>query len=819
MDEREHYPSNPDIEETRDGALQRFRIHTDSEGNLVDITLQNSSSERRGSSTGGAILGSHSPDDDFHITPFTPREFWPEAELGRIQQLSAETISALFPEDIKELNLNRARDEIARLDYASYRYFLRDFENMNTRRHELPPEAIEMTMERGFALAKERQFKETALWEFCIDIDQAIQLNRDFNRQKPSDRSSTDKAFLSLQNLYAKYPEQADNYWEVMGQNGQTIEPNLLLDGISKMDYRPDVSDHFKFESLHALNYLLAFSNYRSALLKKLDFDRADNFGQTGHWLELIRSIYYTSQDWAFSEDKVPAQIIPTLKNAVKQQKGSYLLNRRAGQLLEEFQGRGRERVGYAVAFEISPGQLAAYRPDGRLALLSPEQRAVAEQLIESRRTLDEQMRPPQELIDAAVKQGDDYVEWTPPPELQHQWREWRQQYQKFLDSIAALTPLDVRAFSMGIKSEATKDGDQSMQDIRDFEYLMTPVMRAQIEKDFGIQLATLSLPEQYYFLKFVKTRNMQNAGLVQLFAWRFGRDGLRTFLSLEHDQDMGDKILDLADKYDEADIKLIFQKYGEIVDASTHLREYLRDIFHKDIQYSEGAVEKIIERLLQRGRDLLIKYADSHVDSESITKELELYRADILLFADTFRTLRATGKLSEEQLWFRDITDTELTTKSFDELIDSDKAIMRQMFVENRERDGYPTKLIEATRQKFESYLDNPEGQFYLLTHNGEIVAFVRFAPDQSTKRVHVDSLNVRPQIRQSSLGSALLKATLDHYSADGYIIDGEAYTKNPMLKHYLSDFGFHQIGEPYIYPGTNESFVKLERLPEVKV
>ncbi|KKU47383.1 MAG: hypothetical protein UX68_C0038G0010, partial [Parcubacteria group bacterium GW2011_GWA2_46_9] len=123
MDEREHYPSNPDIEETRDGALQRFRIHTDSEGNLVDITLQNSSSERRGSSTGGAILGSHSPDDDFHITPFTPREFWPEAELGRIQQLSAETISALFPEDIKELNLNRARDEIARLDYASYRYF------------------------------------------------------------------------------------------------------------------------------------------------------------------------------------------------------------------------------------------------------------------------------------------------------------------------------------------------------------------------------------------------------------------------------------------------------------------------------------------------------------------------------------------------------------------------------------------------------------------------------------------------------------------------------------------------------------------------
>ena len=56
------------------------------------------------------------------------------------------------------------------------------------------------------------------------------------------------------------------------------------------------------------------------------------------------------------------------------------------------------------------------------------------------------------------------------------------------------------------------------------------------------------------------------------------------------------------------------------------------------------------------------------------------------------------------------------------------------------------------------------------------------------------------------------MLRATLDK-KAQERNIEAVVYSKNPMLKHYTSDFGFQVGGEIPDYHGTGELFYKLFR------
>ncbi len=102
---------------------------------------------------------------------------------------------------------------------------------------------------------------------------------------------------------------------------------------------------------------------------------------------------------------------------------------------------------------------------------------------------------------------------------------------------------------------------------------------------------------------------------------------------------------------------------------------------------------------------------------------------------------------------------------------------------------------------------LESPGREFYILKNGGDIVAFIRFdVLDEG--RLYAASLNVRPEVRGSRIGSA----TLDK-KAETHDIEAVAYEKNPMLKHYLEDFGFKIAGKIPNYKNSGELFYKLER------
>lgn len=76
----------------------------------------------------------------------------------------------------------------------------------------------------------------------------------------------------------------------------------------------------------------------------------------------------------------------------------------------------------------------------------------------------------------------------------------------------------------------------------------------------------------------------------------------------------------------------------------------------------------------------------------------------------------------------------------------------------------------------------------------------------------MYAGSLNVRPEVRGSAIGSAMLKAVLEK-EAQERTVEILVSEKNPMAKHYLRDFGFHLVEEIPNYKRSGEKVLKIER------
>jgi N-acetylglutamate synthase-like GNAT family acetyltransferase len=132
----------------------------------------------------------------------------------------------------------------------------------------------------------------------------------------------------------------------------------------------------------------------------------------------------------------------------------------------------------------------------------------------------------------------------------------------------------------------------------------------------------------------------------------------------------------------------------------------------------------------------------------------------------------------------------------------------MLQIYKGNRVK--YEPKRLAQTVREFEEVLSGQSKEFDLLTHNGEMIAFIRF-DKQPNGNLYAGSLNVRPEARSSQIGMALLRATLDK-KAETHNIEAVAHSKLPMLKHYTEDFGFEITGELPNYHGQ-EMYYQLFR------
>jgi ribosomal protein S18 acetylase RimI-like enzyme len=327
------------------------------------------------------------------------------------------------------------------------------------------------------------------------------------------------------------------------------------------------------------------------------------------------------------------------------------------------------------------------------------------------------------------------------------------------------------------------------------------------------VHFNNLTLREQGWFLHFANRADRSRKERATEFAARYGENGLRTFLSLDYGDELGDIILELGERLPGHIAAVIFTKYGEIIDATRDVRSELERYTSVSDHDSGILLDRIAEHLLRRGKDLLVGLHREIIETSSeeyeqrvgrIIQRLGALHADILLFGATFKELSR-----HERIPLEEIRGTEIAMKNARELTTEERREMMAFFEENR-RGVYPEDLFERVARDFrENKLQS--GRFYLLRHEGKLAGFVRYE-DLPNGKVRATSLNAPPFSHGFGLGPALFAATLTREGAKRPVV-GEVYAENPAFALY-EQMGFQRVRE-YAYPGTQHRFIEIELPP----
>jgi ribosomal protein S18 acetylase RimI-like enzyme len=704
-------------------------------------------------------------------------------------------------------------DVLSSCSTEEYVNFLQSL-STDSRRHSLPQTVVKQIIERGFNLAEHwrgyhddympDEVDDDELHETLIhEIERSIQLHGDYKREGPTDESLTDKSFKAILDLYPKHPQAAEKFFARMTQE-YTVRRDIFVRGLADMMWRPEVSSYFKTEAIHGLNYLLSFDHggyYNQAIVDNLDFDNPDNFFRTATFLEFIKKLYNVSQDFSFSEDTAGVTVGNVLKEAVDREKGSYLLNLRAQEIYNSVANRNQWIVDQDREPFLAEKNVYAFDFGQGLRLSQAKDFDKVSSLIKEYEEVEDQIQPPQYLIDQAIAAGESWVNFTPDPYLIEQRR-------YAMEKIISCFKKELSASDVAVSPEARRVpvNEEQEQALYDFKYLMSRPVREKIAEEFQVNFAELPLREKFYFLQFIKSQSAKDIAETKEFVRKFGNAGLRTFLSLEHDKNNGERIVKLGEKLEPEAAKEIFKKYGEIVGAAEKAGDYVKENFGGA---SPGEIDKVTENLLRRGKDLLAQFAEpvgknKNLPGPEVYRQLEGIKTDILLFANTFKIVSA-----ERPLEFSEIKGVELESKDSSELTMEDKAAMKKIFIDNRP--GYPPELLAKVLADFEAALAGGGKKFYFLRQNQEIISFVRF--DQiAADRLYLGSFNVQPEAKDQRIGGALLEATLAKEAKDK-AVELVVYEKNPILNYYLKN-GFQAVEEIADYHGTGQKFLRLERL-----
>lgn len=144
----------------------------------------------------------------------------------------------------------------------------------------------------------------------------------------------------------------------------------------------------------------------------------------------------------------------------------------------------------------------------------------------------------------------------------------------------------------------SSEENPEAIIDIKtSYKNFISLPLRERVEDDFGVNLSEFNVREQLQFLNFVSSKSIEEVERVKNFMFQSQNDASRkdrfvSFLSMEQDKDMGEKILYLGDKFSKKPeaLNLLFSKYSEL---SRSLDNYLKKF--NDL-YSESFFEKNID-------------------------------------------------------------------------------------------------------------------------------------------------------------------------------------------------------------------------------
>jgi predicted GNAT family N-acyltransferase len=305
--------------------------------------------------------------------------------------------------------------------------------------------------------------------------------------------------------------------------------------------------------------------------------------------------------------------------------------------------------------------------------------------------------------------------------------------------------------------------------------------------------LGALSLREQFYFFKVVSQRNVGNINPIKAFARTYGVGAFRTFLSLEYEHDLGDEIIAFGNSIDSRTARAIFERYGEILDASEQAREILTQVFGRE-GVSSQTRGFLAEALAKRGKDILLAAVRTPKNATDVLSNLASVNTEAVVFANAFRTLKESHELDLET-----IRDTSLSISPSAEFRTRTKDIEKvdRLFAEAYK--DQPAEFREAVLNSFHKSLSNPDARFYALRRKDEVIASLRFDDIRNEKgevtRKYFGSFVSDTAYGNGKLGEAVFENAIAAEATSKIPIQAHCNPLSPITQKYIES-GFVATG-----------------------
>jgi len=350
-------------------------------------------------------------------------------------------------------------------------------------------------------------------------------------------------------------------------------------------------------------------------------------------------------------------------------------------------------------------------------------------------------------------------------------------------------------------------------------QYLHSGPIRLRIENDLGIQFSEIPLRSQIHFLRYLAGQSDKGFDRLRAVVREKSEISgkiLNAFLATAEDMRYGETVLHLAEKLDQKGADAVFSKYDEITRASEKARGYLYENFQHQRHFSEGLVNRIVQNLLHRGNTLLESLARrADVDVRGVLGELENMKAEVLLFTSTFKGLKQELK----SLDLREMSSVEFAISNSRDLRQQESTVteMRRIYQDNyRNREKYPQKFADALFDSFDTSLDNPSTDFYIMKHRGSVASFCRFDAEYREGKLdhlYFGAVNTNPTYQQGRIGEALVEQALREKEQLGVPIIADCDPSSTVSKTYIS-LGFVAT-KFYSYEGMPS--LRIEMAPDI--
>jgi len=368
----------------------------------------------------------------------------------------------------------------------------------------------------------------------------------------------------------------------------------------------------------------------------------------------------------------------------------------------------------------------------------------------------------------------------------------------------------------IGRQGENEQEKNKREEYLTEFKKNYYQISEEQIFKTTGMRLNSLSFKEQGWFLIYFNQATEEEKKRLLNFVADYKEDGIKSFLSLEADQNLGEKIIDLGGRMDKESAAIVFHYLAEIVDLAEKENDELKNLFLKEGEATNLDWREIRLSLLRKTNDTINRCqqeSQTRLNPETIKNllnGLSKSGAEMLLLTSVLKE----AKLSGETIDLEIIKDLSLDIKMYGERIkEKDKKEILNIAHDNWQSFGNQQMAKVVIDGLKESLINDQEQGVYILKYKGEVISFVRFEPtDHNT--VYAGSFNVSKNLRGLSIGTEMMEKALIKES-NANVLEATASIKIPAGCAYVEKIGFVADGLIENYHGTGESLyaIKLDQ------